>query len=53
LTCAKDSVGKEYLACDKEVLNINEKGVTGTDYDEEVINPDEPEFIKRFKGILT
>lgn len=50
LTCAKDSVGKEYLACDKEVLNVNEKGVTGTDYDEEVINPDEPEVIKTFKN---
>jgi hypothetical protein len=34
LVCAKDSVGKEYLMNDREVLNINEKGVVGTDYEE-------------------
>jgi hypothetical protein len=45
LVCAKDSVGKEYLPNDKEVLNINEKGLIGTDYDESEIQVDEPEGI--------
>ena len=45
LICAKDSVGKEYIPNDKEVLNINEKGLIGTDYDESEIQVDEPEGI--------
>jgi hypothetical protein len=52
LICAKDSVGKAYLASDKEVLNINEKGQSGTDFDEETIKVDEPEgFISSFFGL--